>query len=99
MIGRYRQDVIVAAGRYKTNPRIPGMREIKETTSIVRMVIGTNGLIAASSVVKSGGHEVLDRNAMDMVRKAKPLAQVPPGLKGKEFSVDVPVIYQFKDDG
>jgi len=99
LIGRYRQDVIVAAGRYKTNPRIPGMRDIKETTSIVRMVIGINGLISAISIVKSGGHEVLDRNAIDMVRKAKPLAQVPQGLKGKEFSIDVPVIYQFKEEG
>ena len=70
-----------------------------ETTSIVRLVIGTNGLIASISVVKSGGHEVLDRNAIDMVRKAKPLAQVPQGLRGREFSVDVPVIYQFKEDG
>ncbi len=99
LIGRYRQDVIVAAGRYKTNPRIPGMRDIKETTSIVRMVIGANGFIASITIVKSAGHEVLDRNAITMVRNAKTRVEPPSGLRGREFSIDVPVIYQFKEEG
>lgn len=98
-VERYRLDVINAASRYKTNPRVPGMRDIKETTAVVRMVIGANGLIASISVQKSAGHEVLDRNSVETMRKAKPLVQIPAALRGKEFSIEVPFIYQLKDEG
>lgn len=98
-VERYRMDIINAATRYKTNPRVPGMREIKETTAVVRMQIGANGLIASIAVQKSAGHEILDKNSVETLRKAKPLVQIPTALRGKEFAIDVPFIYQLKDEG
>ena len=75
------------------------MREIKETTAVVRMQIGANGLIASIAIQKSAGHEILDKNSVETLRKAKPLVQIPTALRGKEFSIDVPFIYQLKHEG
>lgn len=91
-IERYRLDVMKAAVRYTTRPNVPGMRD--EATAVVRMVIGNNGLIASISVQRSAGYEVLDRNAVDTLRKAKPLVPIPTALRGKEFPIDVPFYYQ-----
>lgn len=96
---QYRVALISAAKRYKTNPRVEGMRDIRQARAEVVLVIGANGMIASISIKKSAGHEVLDRNALDTLRKAKPFVQIPPALRGKEFSVEIPFIYELKDEG
>ena len=64
----------------------------------VRLEIGANGMIKASSVRKGSGYPVLDSVALDMIVKAKTrLITVPPALRGKEFVVDVPVIFDLKN--
>ncbi len=98
-LAKYRLELIEAAKRYKTNPRVEGMREIQRARAHVVMVIGANGMIASITIKQSAGHQVLDRNALETLRKAKPLVQIPPELRGKEFSVEVPFIYELKDEG
>jgi TonB family protein len=46
-------------------------------------------------VVRSSGHELLDKQAIDTVTKA--FVPVPPALRGKEFAFDIPVIFNLKD--
>lgn len=64
----------------------------------IRMVIGANGMISSITVKTSAGHEILDAQALDMIRKAKPLTQIPAALRGKEFTVDVPVVFSLKEE-
>ena len=64
----------------------------------IRMVVGANGMISSITIKTSAGHEILDAQALDMIRKAKPMVQVPPGLGGKEFTVDVPVVFSLKEE-
>lgn len=98
-IAKYRIDLISAARRYKTNPRVEGMRDIQKATARVVMVIGANGMIASIAIKQSAGNEILDRNALETLRKAKPLVQIPAALRGREFAVEVPFIYELKDEG
>ena len=63
----------------------------------IRMLVGANGLIQ-NVVVKSGsGYEILDNQALKMVRDAKPWTTIPPALKGKEFTVDIPVVFDLQN--
>ena len=59
----------------------------------VRMVIGANGMVARASIKSGSGHEILDSQALDMLRKGKTTVPIPVGLRGREFSIDVPVIF------
>ena len=96
-LGRYRLALIGAAKRYKRYPRV-AMDNNWEGRAEIRVVIGANGMISSISVKSSAGHEILDKQALDMITKAKPLVPIPPSLKGKEFSVDVPVIFSLKEE-
>ena len=59
----------------------------------VRIVIGANGMIASASIKASSGHEILDSQALDMLKKGKTTVPIPASLRGREFSIDVPVIF------
>lgn len=93
----YRLAIITAARRYKVYPRV-AMDNNWEGKAEVRMVIGANGMIASMTIKTSTGHEILDKAAIGMITKAKPLTPIPAALRGKEFTVDVPVIFSLKDD-
>jgi protein TonB len=92
----YRMDLMRMARNYKRYPRV-ALDNNWEGRVVVRMVIGTNGMIASISVLTSAGHEVLDKQAVDMIQKAKPRVQIPAALRGREFSLEIPVIYNLKD--
>jgi protein TonB len=96
-LSQYRLAIMGAARRYKKYPRV-AMDNNWEGKVEVRMVIGANGMIASISVRNGTGHEILDQQALDMIRKAKPLAPIPAALRGKEFTVDLPVIFSLKDE-
>jgi TonB family protein len=55
--------------------------------------------VAAALVHRSSGHGSLDREAIDMLRKAAALTPVPPALRAREFTVDVPVLFELRSGG
>ena len=95
-LAQYRLQIISAARKYKRYPRV-AMDNNWEGDVVVRMVIGANGMISALSIKTSSGHEVLDQQALDMFKKAKPMVQIPPSLRGKEFILELKAIYNLKD--
>ncbi|MBK5105318.1 MAG: energy transducer TonB [Burkholderiales bacterium] len=88
----YRRALIEATRRYKRYPGI-AMEKGWQGKVEVHMVIGANGMLARTSIKTSSGHEVLDNQAVSMLKKGKTTVQIPPGLRGREFSIDVPVIF------
>lgn len=95
LISRYRMALIGAARRYVHYPaqaRENGWRGKVE----VRLVIGADGAIVNLTIKTSSGYPVLDDQALEMVRKGKTVAQVPPELLGKEFPVDIPVVFDLR---
>ena len=89
---QYRLALIVATRRYKRYPAI-AMEKGWQGRVEVHMEIGANGMLASASIKASSGHEILDNQAMDMLKKGKTTVQIPASLRGRAFSVDVPVIF------
>ncbi len=96
-LGQYRIALITAAMRYKQYPRV-AIDNSWEGRAEVRLVIDANGAIASLSIKTPSGYEVLDRQALDMIRKAKPLATIPAALRGKGFTLDLPVLFSLKEE-
>lgn len=96
-LGQYRIAIIAAAKRYKKYPRL-AMDNNWEGQAEIRMVIGADGNVASISVKTRSGFEVLDQQALEMIRKAKPLAPIPAQLRGKGFTVDVPIVFSLKEE-
>ena len=96
LVAQWRLQVISAARKYKRYPRV-AMDNNWEGDVLVRMVIGADGEIAAISVLASSGHRVLDQQAIDMFRQAKPRVPIPSALRGREFAVELRAIYNLRD--
>lgn len=94
-LDQYRLAVIGAAKKYKRYPA-QALEKGWQGRVEIRMIIGANGMIQAVNVKTSSGFEILDNQAVDMVKKAKPLAPIPAALRGKEFTVDIPVIFDLQ---
>lgn len=94
-IARFRLDIISQATRFKRYPRM-AMDNNWEGRTDVRIVFGADGKRLSITIARSSGHETLDRQALDTVSKA--FVPVPAALRGKEFAVEIPVIYSLKDE-
>ena len=92
----YRMELMRMARAYKRYPRV-AMDNNWEGRVVIRMIIGANGMISSISVVSTSGHEILDKQALDMIQKAKPRVQIPAALRGREFPLDIPVVYSLKE--
>jgi len=91
-LDQYRLALIVATRRYKRYPAI-AMEKGWQGRVEVHMVIGANGMIASASIKTGSGHDILDNQALDMLKKGKTTVPIPASLRGREFSIDVPVIF------
>ncbi len=92
---QYLVALVDAANLYKRYP--PQARDRGwEGRVEIRLVIGANGMIKSAVIKTSSNYQILDDQALDMVRKGKPRVQIPPGLRGREFTVDVPVIFELQ---
>jgi protein TonB len=96
-LGQYRIAIIAAAKRYKRYPRL-ALDNNWEGQADVRLMVGPDGNTVSLSIRSRSGYEVLDQQALEMIRKAKPLTPIPPALRGKSFTVDVPVVFSLKEE-
>ena len=96
-IKQYSIEVAGFAKKFKTYPRVARDNNW-EGKVVIRVVVKANGFNATYSVLVSSGHEVLDKQALEMITKGRSRAQIPPGLRGREFSFDIPVFYEMKED-
>jgi len=94
-IERFRSGVMLAA-RDKIYP-IKAVDNGWEGEVHLRMSIGADGRIAALRVVRSSGHEVLDRQALEMFEQAKPRVAIPAALRGRAFDLELRAVYRLSD--
>ncbi len=98
VLSHYRLQLIGAARRYKRYPRA-AIDNQWEGAAEIAMLVDADGRIRNMTISRSSGHELLDREAIDMFRKAKPLVPIPPALRGREFRVTLKAIYSLRDPG
>lgn len=95
-VAQYRIALMQVAGGLKTYPRIAQENNWEGRVEL-RLTIGAGGSITSLAVKRGTGYAVLDQAALDMLRRAQPRTPLPAGLRGREFTIEVPVVFGLKD--
>ncbi|MSQ71623.1 MAG: energy transducer TonB [Betaproteobacteria bacterium] len=98
-LSQYRLALLGAAKRYNKialNSRSVDEPSGAEIRVSARLVIGANGMISTIELTKPSRHEQINKHAVETIRKAKPLVQIPPALRNREFSVDVLFVFNIE---
>ena len=93
----YRLAVATQARRFKRYPA-QAMASGWAGTADIRVEVGRDGRPRAATVVRSSGHELLDRAALAMIDAGALRARLPESLRGKAFAIVLPVVFNL-DDG
>jgi protein TonB len=94
-LAQYRLALIGAAKRHRLYPEHAIERGWQGRVT-VRLAFGADGALAEALVSRSSGHGSLDRQAVEMLRKAAALTPLPPALRSREFSIEVPVLFELR---
>ncbi|TRZ65118.1 MAG: energy transducer TonB [Rhodocyclaceae bacterium] len=93
----YRLSLAVESRRFKRYPQ-EALEQRWSGTAQVRVAIAASGVPQSVQLLNSSGHEVLDAVALEMVGKAALKAVVPASLRGRPFSVPLPVEFRHGPD-
>ena len=79
----------------QTYPRLAAMRGW-EGEVLLRLTIGPGGNLLSVRVLRSSGHEILDRHAVALVEGSGPLPRPPRGSDRQDLEITVPVRYRLR---
>ena len=96
-VARFRLELMDLARRFKRYPRIAQDNNWEGRVEL-RIAFAENGAMSAVTVKKSAGRTVLDEEAQAMIRSAQAQAAVPPALRGKAFTLEIPVEFSLRDE-
>jgi len=92
---KYGNSLWGAISKYKKYPKIAAMRNW-QGEAIVELELDGNGKLKSKKIIQSSGHEVLDKQALEMVEKALPFPAPPDVLRGNNFTITVPVPFKLE---
>jgi protein TonB len=92
---KYGNSLWGAISKHKKYPKIAAMRNW-QGEAIVELELDGNGKLKSKKIIQSSGHEVLDKQALDMVEKALPFPAPPAVLRGNSFTITVPVPFKLE---
>jgi protein TonB len=95
-IGQYRLALMDIARGLKRYPRLAQENNWQGRVEL-RIMIGAGGSLAGVTVKSSAGHAVLDQAALELLRRAHARTPFPAALRGREFNIEIPVIYGLSD--
>jgi protein TonB len=81
--------------KHKRYPRIARMRNWQGEAQVELQLDG-DGNILSSRIEKSSGHDVLDKQALEMVMRATPFPPPPAVLNGQSFTLLVPISFRLE---
>ena len=84
-----------AIAKYKQYPKIAQMRGWQGTV-IADLEIDSKGSVVSVKIKKSSTYEVLDNEALEMIKKASPFPTPTESLRGKNFNVLVPISFKLE---
>jgi TonB family protein len=76
-------------------PKLAQMRGWKGTV-IADLEIDSKGLVISVKIKKSSAYEILDNEALEMIKRASPFPAPPDNLRGKNFNVLVPISFKLE---
>ncbi len=65
---------------------------------VIRMAVSAGGVPVALAIVNSSHFPALDRAALEMMRLAADHADIPQGLRGRAFTIDLAVDFKADED-
>lgn len=92
-LAHYAQALAGLIARHRAYPRQAQMRGWQGEVELA-LEIGADGRLRDAQVRRSSGFEALDRQALEMARRARPLPPPPPALQRRDFVVLVPVVFR-----
>jgi periplasmic protein TonB len=95
-LGQYGGTLGRAIAKHKSYPKIAQMRGWQGECLLDLKIDGSGNVISAN-VKESSGHESLDNQALEMVRKASPFPAPPEALRGRSFNITVPVSFKLEN--
>ena len=96
LLDSYGKQLSGLIAKYQRYPRGAQLRGWQGTTQ-VQISVSAEGRMVNVVILRSSGFEVLDDQALKMVRQAAPLPQPPEALRGREFTVMVPIVFKLND--
>ncbi|MBL8492169.1 MAG: TonB family protein [Rhodocyclaceae bacterium] len=93
---QYRVALAGQAKRFKRYPR-QAIDEGTEGTAEIRISIAPDRPFPATQVVRSSGAAILDAAALEIIRQATTRTPVPESLRGKSFTVNLPVVFDLSE--
>ncbi|MGQ0442080.1 MAG: energy transducer TonB, partial [Methylophilaceae bacterium] len=91
-LGEYGNTLGRAIARHKSYPKIAQTRGWQGEVLLDLKLDGDGNMLSAK-VRNSSGYEALDKQALDMVRKASPFPPQPLALRNRSFNITVPVSF------
>lgn len=92
---KYGNSLWGAISKHKKYPKIAAMRGW-QGEAIVELELDGSGKLKSKKIIQSSGHDVLDRQALEMVEKALPFPAPPDALRGTSFTITVPVPFKLE---
>ena len=92
---KYGNSLWGAISKHKKYPKIAAMRNW-QGEAIVELELDGNGKLKSKKIIQSSGHDVLDKQALEMVEKALPFPPPPDVLRGNNFTITVPVPFKLE---
>ncbi|MDP2824839.1 MAG: TonB family protein [Sulfuritalea sp.] len=93
----YRLALATQARRFKRYPA-QAMESGWAGSADIRVEVAGDGRPRAATVVRSSGHDLLDRAALAMIDAGALRARLPESLRGKAFAVVLPVVFNLDDE-
>ena len=84
-----------AIAKHKQYPKVAQMRGW-QGDCLLDLKLDGGGNVLSASVKETSGHEVLDKQALEMARKAAPFPAPPEVLRGRNFNLTVPVSFKLE---
>jgi protein TonB len=94
-LGEYGGMLGRAIAKHKQYPKIAQMRGWQGEVKLDLKLDGSGKVISAT-VSESSGYEALDKQALEMVRKAAPFPLPPEALRNRTFNINVPVSFKLE---
>ena len=93
----YRIALATQARRFKRYPA-QAMASGWAGSAHIRVEVGSDGQPRLATLVRSSGHEALDRAALAMIDAGVLRTRLPESLRGKAFAVMLPVVFNLDDE-
>ena len=84
-----------AIAKHKSYPKIAQMRGWQGDV-LLDLKLDGSGNVLSAKVRESSGHDALDNQALEMVKKASPFPAPPEVLRSRTFNLSVPVSFKLE---